>query len=76
MAERGEQSRSRSLLRRSKRERTPARATDWLDALQRTDTLVMNALGVDSARLTFNHHGLEETPLGVTGGAPVLEALG
>lgn len=37
---------------------------------------VLHALGVDASRLVFDHHGLRETPLGVTGGAPVLEAFG
>ncbi len=36
---------------------------------------ILHALGIDSTRLTFNHHGLQETPLGVTGGAPVVEAF-
>ena len=36
---------------------------------------VLHALGIDSKRLVFNHHGLIETPLGVTGGAPVYEVF-
>jgi uncharacterized protein (DUF1501 family) len=36
---------------------------------------VLHALGIDSRRLIYNHHGLEETPLGVQGGAPVVEAF-
>lgn len=37
---------------------------------------ILHALGVDSERLEYDHHGLRETPLGVTGGAPVVEAFG
>ncbi|MFT5466380.1 MAG: hypothetical protein ACI8UO_001480 [Verrucomicrobiales bacterium] len=37
---------------------------------------VLHSLGVDSKRLTFDLHGLQETPLGVTNGAPVFEAFG
>ena len=36
---------------------------------------VLHALGLNSDQLTYNHHGLIETPLGVTGGAPVLKAF-
>lgn len=36
---------------------------------------ILHALGIDSEKLTFNHHGLRETPLGVTGGSPVAEAF-
>lgn len=36
---------------------------------------VLHALGIDSTRLVFDHHGLQETPLGVSGGAPVTEAF-
>lgn len=36
---------------------------------------ILHALGIDSEKLIFDHHGLKETPLGVTGGSPVLEAL-
>lgn len=36
---------------------------------------VLHTLGINSEHLVFNHHGLRETPLGVTGGAPVLEAF-
>ena len=36
---------------------------------------ILRAMGIDSSRLTFDHHGLEETPTGVTGGAPVMEAF-
>lgn len=37
---------------------------------------ILHAMGVDAARLEFDHHGLTETPLGVTGGSPVVEAFG
>jgi hypothetical protein len=37
---------------------------------------ILHALGLNSERLVFNHHGLEETPLGVNGGAPVMEVFG
>jgi len=36
---------------------------------------VLHALGIDSKNLVYNHHGLEETPLGVTGAAPVLDVF-
>lgn len=36
---------------------------------------VLHALGIDSERLIYDHHGLKETPLGVTGGAPVAEVF-
>ena len=37
---------------------------------------ILHALGIDSERLTYDHHGLVETPLGVTGGAAVTEVFG
>lgn len=37
---------------------------------------ILHALGIDSDRLVYDHHGLKETPLGVTGGAAVFEAFG
>lgn len=37
---------------------------------------ILHALGIDSERLVYDHHGLKETPLGVTGGAPVHEVFG
>jgi hypothetical protein len=37
---------------------------------------ILHAMGIDSERLRFIHHGLIETPLGVTGGSAVTEALG
>lgn len=46
VAERDEKVPRRLARRRPRRERAPARATDWLDALQRTDVLVMVALGI------------------------------
>lgn len=36
---------------------------------------ILYALGIDSDRLVYDHHGLKETPLGVTGGAPVHEVF-
>ena len=36
---------------------------------------ILHALGVDSTKLTFQRHGLTETPSGVTGGLPVIEAF-
>lgn len=36
---------------------------------------ILHAMGIESERLQFNHHGLIETPLGVTGGNAVMEAL-
>lgn len=36
---------------------------------------ILHALGIDSEQLLYNHHGLDETPLGVTGGATVQEAF-
>lgn len=36
---------------------------------------VLHTLGLDSNQLAYLHHGLKETPLGVTGGAPVLSAF-
>jgi uncharacterized protein (DUF1501 family) len=37
---------------------------------------ILHALGIDSERLIYNHHGLKETPLGVTGGQAVTEVFG
>jgi len=37
---------------------------------------ILHALGINADQLSYNHHGLLETPLGVTGGAPVLEVFG
>ncbi len=37
---------------------------------------ILQALGINPQGLTFDHHGLEETPVGVTGGRPVWEAFG
>lgn len=37
---------------------------------------ILHALGLDSPSLVFNHHGLDETPLGVTDGAAVSEVFG
>ena len=36
---------------------------------------VLHALGVKPKQLTYNHHGLKETPLGVNDAAPVFEAF-
>ena len=36
---------------------------------------ILHALGIDSNRLIFDHHGLKETPVGVVGGAPVLDVF-
>lgn len=36
---------------------------------------VLHSLGLNSEKLIFDHHGLQETPLGVLGGAPVMEAF-
>ena len=36
---------------------------------------VLHALGIEFKRLVYDHHGLKETPLGVTGGAAVEEAF-
>ncbi len=36
---------------------------------------ILHALGVDASQLLFNDHGLMESPLGVSGGGPVLEAF-
>ncbi|MCA8999969.1 MAG: DUF1501 domain-containing protein, partial [Planctomycetaceae bacterium] len=36
---------------------------------------ILHALGIDSNELAYDHHGLRETPLGVTGGAAVTEAF-
>ncbi len=37
---------------------------------------ILHALGVDSTKLRYERHGLTETPSGITGGRPVLEAFG
>lgn len=37
---------------------------------------ILHALGLDSDRLTYLHHGLVEKPTGVTGGRPVHEVFG
>lgn len=37
---------------------------------------LLHAMGIDANRLIYDHHGLMETPVGVTGGNPVLAALG
>ncbi|MCA9031906.1 MAG: DUF1501 domain-containing protein, partial [Planctomycetaceae bacterium] len=37
---------------------------------------ILHTLGIDSEKLTFDHHGLKETPLGVSGGSVVAEVLG
>lgn len=36
---------------------------------------ILHALGINASQLVYDHHGLQETPLGVTGGAPVLEVF-
>ncbi len=36
---------------------------------------ILHALGIDAERLVYDHHGLQETPLGVTGGAPLTEVF-
>ena len=36
---------------------------------------ILHALGINPKRLVFDHHGLKETPLGVTGGDVVHEAF-
>lgn len=36
---------------------------------------ILHALGVDSTKLAFDRHGLTETPSGITGGRPVIEAF-
>ncbi|QDU44697.1 hypothetical protein Mal52_31830 [Symmachiella dynata] len=36
---------------------------------------ILSATGLDSDRLIFDHHGLKETPLGVTGGGVVHEVF-
>ncbi len=43
---------------------------------QELHATILHALGLDSERLVFDHHGLRENPLGVSGGAPVLEVFG
>lgn len=37
---------------------------------------ILHSLGLDSSRLVYDHHGLKETPLGVSQGAPVLNVFG
>ena len=37
---------------------------------------ILHSLGIDSSRLVYDHHGLQETPLGVTGGDAVREVFG
>jgi hypothetical protein len=37
---------------------------------------ILEATGLQSDRLIYDHHGLKETPLGVTGGAPVMDVFG
>lgn len=37
---------------------------------------ILHAMGIDSGRLIYNHHGLKESPVGVTGGAAVTEVFG
>ena len=37
---------------------------------------ILHSLGIDSEQLVFDHHGLQETPLGVSGGAPVRDVFG
>jgi hypothetical protein len=36
---------------------------------------ILHALGIDSEQLVFDHHGLQENPLGVTGGSVVREVF-
>jgi uncharacterized protein (DUF1501 family) len=36
---------------------------------------ILHALGIDSQRLIYDHHGLQETPFGVTGGSVVSEVF-
>jgi hypothetical protein len=36
---------------------------------------ILHALGIDAERLVYDHHGLQETPLGVTGGAAVTDVF-
>ncbi len=36
---------------------------------------MLHAIGLDATKLAYNHHGLEETPLGVTGGKILREAF-
>ena len=36
---------------------------------------ILHALGIDAKRLVFDHHGLQENPLGVTGGSVVSEVF-
>ena len=37
---------------------------------------ILHSLGIDSDRLTYDHHGLIETPVGVTGGNVIHEVFG
>lgn len=36
---------------------------------------ILHSLGIDSEQLIFDHHGLQETPLGVSGGAAVRDVF-
>lgn len=36
---------------------------------------ILKAIGIDAKTLVYDHHGLQETPLGVTGGEAVTEAF-
>ena len=36
---------------------------------------ILHALGIDAKQLVFDHHGLQENPLGVTGGSVVSEVF-
>lgn len=36
---------------------------------------VLHAMGIDARKLVYDHHGLKETPLGVTKGSAVIEAF-
>lgn len=49
--------------------------TDHLVQPQDLHTTIFHALQIDSRKLVYSHHGLEETPLGVTGGAPVMQVF-
>ena len=48
---------------------TPVKPTDL-------HATVLHAIGIDAQRLVFDHHGLNETPLGVTGGSVVKQVFG
>ena len=37
---------------------------------------ILHAMGINSEKLIYDHHGLKETPLGVTGGQVVTSAFG